>query len=62
MEEEKIKCLDEFFRVERRKDERVQDYLSRFDLISQQCMAIGMEDMREEYKGGILITRAHLED
>ena len=25
-------------------------------------MAIGMEDMREEYKWGLLMTRTHLED
>ena len=62
VEKEKIKCLDEFFRVERGRDERVQDYVSRFDLMSRKCMAIGMEDMREEYKGGLLMTRAHLED
>ena len=62
VEKEKIKCLDEFFRVERGRDERVQDYVSRFDLMSRKCMAIGMEDMREEYKGVLLMTRAHLED
>ena len=30
--------------------------------MSRKCVAIGMEEMREEYKVGLLMTRVHLED
>ena len=62
MEQENITSLHEFFRVERRREESVKDYVSRFELMSRICIAVGMEDMKEEYKEGLLMTIAHLEE
>ena len=61
VEQEKFTYLDEFFRVERGREGSVKGYVKRFQLIFRKCDAVRMEDMKENYKGGLLMTRAYLE-
>ena len=59
--QQKIRCLDEFLRVEKEKGESIQDYVSRFDMMFRKCLAVGIDDLMNIYKGGVLLTRAHIE-
>ena len=40
----------------------MQDYVSRFEMMAQKCKSDGMKEMEEEYKGGLLMTHANLEE
>lgn len=57
---EKMECMNRFFRIERRKEEEIQDFVSRFDMEMRKCITVGMAELGEEHKGGLLLGRSRL--
>lgn len=56
----KMESMNEFFGIERREDEGMQDFISRFDVSLRKCIAYGMDSFTEEQKGGMLFGRCKL--
>ena len=47
-------------KAEREKEESIKDFVNHFDQI-RKCMAIGIEDMKDIHKEGLLMMRANME-
>ena len=53
--------MDKLFKIERGKDEDVQEFISRYDSATRTCEKWGMQALSEEYKGGYLLHRSNLD-
>lgn len=59
---EKLRVMDELYKVERRNEESIPDFISRFDQLVRKGTACGMKDLDDEHKGSLLLGRAKLND
>lgn len=59
---EKMESMNSFFRIERTKEESMQNFVSRFDMELRRCMKFGMTALDEEHKGGLLLSRSLLDN
>src|SRR5215469_16175253 len=59
---EKLKIMDEIYKVERKNEESIPDFISRFDQIVRNGTSCGMKDLDEEHKGSLLLGRAKLNE
>src|SRR5215469_11566192 len=61
-ENEKWIVMNNFLRIDKKCEENMQDYVSRFDTAYRDCLAVGLEGFNDFWKGGMLINRANLTD
>ena len=47
---------------ERKKDETIKDFVSRFDMIMRKCISNGMPELSDVHKGGLLLGRSKLDE
>ena len=59
---EKMDSMNALFRIERGRDEEIQDFVSRFDVYLRRCNAAGMTDLGDEHKGGLILGRSKLNE
>ena len=59
---EKLRVMDELYKVERRNEESIPDFISRFDQLVRKGIACGMKDLDDEHKGSLLLGRAKLNE
>jgi len=62
LKREKIRNMNELFRIERKKDEKIKDFVSRFDMIMRKCISNGMPELSDVHKGGLLLGRSKLDE
>src|SRR5215469_15076248 len=54
--------MNELFRIERKQDEKIKDFVSRFDVIMRKCISNGMPELSDVHKGGLLLGRSKLNE
>src|SRR5215469_1267892 len=59
---EKLRIMDEIYKVERKNEESISDFISRFDQLVRNGTSCGMKDLDEEHKGSLLLGRAKLNE